>query len=158
MRLSEAVRVVAIFEAAKGALILLAGFGLLSLVHRDVHELATQLITHAHLNPASRYPHIFIDAANHVTDSRLMLYAVGAAVYACVRLVEAWGLWFERIWAEWLAAVSGGLYVPVELVKLYEHASWLGLGVLLVNLAVVALMVRTVSLRRAPSGDKPRTP
>lgn len=69
MRLSEAIRVVAIFEAVKGALILLAGFGLLSLVHRDVHALAAQLIAHAHLNPASRYPHIFLDAASHTSDS-----------------------------------------------------------------------------------------
>jgi len=154
VRLSEAVRVVAIFEAAKGALILLAGLGLLSLVHRDVHALAAQLIAHAHLNPASRYPHIFLDAANHLSDSSLTLYAVGAAAYACVRLVEAWGLWFARSWAEWLAALSGGLYVPVELVELYKHASWLGLGVLLFNLAVVVLMVRTVSLRRTPGGPR----
>ncbi len=149
MRLSEAIRVVALFEAAKGALILLAGFGLLSLVHRDVHALAAQLIAHAHLNPASRYPHIFLDAANHLSDSSLALYALGAGVYACVRLLEAYGLWFARPWAEWLAALSGGLYVPVELFELYKHATWLGLGVLLVNLVIVAVMLQSVRVRKA---------
>ena len=150
MRLSEAIRVVAVFEAAKGALILLAGFGLLSLVHRDVNALAAQFIAHAHLNPAARYPHIFLDAASHVSDLKLMLYALGAGAYACVRLLEAYGLWFTRSWAKWLAALSGALYVPVELFELYRNASLLGLGVLLANLLIVAIMLRSVRLRIAP--------
>ena len=133
---------------------MLAGFGLLSLVHRDLHALAAQLLVHAHLNPASRYPHIFLDAATHLSDSSLALYAIGAGVYACVRLVEAYGLWFARSWAKWLAALSGGLYVPVELIELYRHATWLGSGVLLVNLLIVAIMLQSVRLRMAPPGSK----
>jgi uncharacterized membrane protein (DUF2068 family) len=144
MRLSEAIRSVAVFEAAKGLLVLIAGFGLLSLVHRDVHALAVQLIAHAHLNPAARYPHIFLDAANHLSDSSLVLYALGAGAYACMRLVEAYGLWLGRGWAQWLAALSSGLYVPVELFELDKHATWLGLGILMVNLAIVVIMLRSV--------------
>ena len=39
MRLSQGIRLVAVFEGAKGALILLAGFGLLTLVHRCFYDL-----------------------------------------------------------------------------------------------------------------------
>ena len=79
MRLSSALRSVAVLEAFKGALVLLTGLGLLSLVHRDVHDMAAQLIRHAHLNPASRYPRIFLDLAAHLDDSRMWLLALGAA-------------------------------------------------------------------------------
>ena len=47
------VRGIAIIEAIKGLLVLLVGFGLLSLAHRDVEQFAAELVRHAHLNPAS---------------------------------------------------------------------------------------------------------
>ena len=43
-------------------------------------------------------------------------------------------------WAQWFAAVSG-IHVPFELFELYEHVTWLSLGALTVNLAVVAFML-----------------
>ena len=40
MRLTVGVRIVAAFEATKGLLVLLAGFGVLSLIHQDVQQVA----------------------------------------------------------------------------------------------------------------------
>lgn len=149
MRSSDAIRVVALFEAAKGGLVLLAGCGLLTLVHRDAHALAAQVIAHAHLNPASRYPRIFLDAAERISDQRLLLLAAGASLYALFRFVEAYGLWRARPWAEWLAALSGAIYLPIEIVGLVREPSWLGAGVLVVNALVVAVMLDAVRRRRA---------
>jgi len=143
----RAIRAIAWVEAFKGAAVLAAGTGLLALVHRDLHALAARLVEHAHLNPASRYPRIFLDAAAHVGDARLAWLAAGALAYAVARLVEAYGLYRERAWAEWLAALSAGVYVPVELVGLVRQPTWLGLAVLVVNLLVVAVMVRALAGR-----------
>jgi len=74
---------VALFEGAKGALILLAGFGLLALVHRDLQHVADEVVRRFHLNPARHYPRIFIEAAGKTTDTRLWLLAGGALLYAC---------------------------------------------------------------------------
>ena len=144
-----AVRVVAMLEAAKGFVVFAAASGLLSLMHEDVYHVAAMLVQHAHLNPASRYPQIFLEAASRLGDSRLMLLAAGAALYGTVRLVEAYGLYFERAWAEVLAALSGAIYVPFELLGLARKPGWLGAALLLVNLAVVALMVRALLRRRS---------
>jgi uncharacterized membrane protein (DUF2068 family) len=135
-----AVRTIAVFEAAKGALVLVAGLGLLSLINRDVEVLAERFVRHSHLNPASRYPQIFIDAASHMTNTRLWLFAGAAALYTIVRWVEAYGLWFERRWAEWFALVAGGIYVPVEIYELVHRPSWIKITVLATNLAIVAYM------------------
>ena len=62
-------RTVAILEGMKGFVVLGAGLGLLSLIHRDVQGLADEVVQHFHLNPTSRYPHIFLDAAANVTDA-----------------------------------------------------------------------------------------
>jgi uncharacterized membrane protein (DUF2068 family) len=131
---------VAVFEAAKGMLVLLVGVGLLSLIHRDVEAIAERLVRMGHLNPASHYPEVFIDAASHVTDGRLWAMAGAAALYSLVRVVEAYGLWHERRWAEWFALVAGGLYLPIELFEVFHRWSWLKLGILITNLAIVAYM------------------
>jgi uncharacterized membrane protein (DUF2068 family) len=145
---SRAIGFVASIEAAKGVVVLLAATGLLALVHRDVHEIAATLIEHMHLNPASKYPRIFLDAASHVHDGRLLWIAIGAGTYATVRLVEAYGLFRERKWAEVLAAASGAIYVPFELVELIRHPAWDVLAILMLNILVVAIMVRALFLRR----------
>lgn len=141
MRPSRALRTVALLEASKGALVLLVGFGLLSLIHHDVQRYAEQLIAHTHLNPAARYPRIFIDAAKRATDARLLLTAAGAAVYSVVRFIEAYALWYARRWAEWFAAASGAIYVPFELRNLHERVTWLSLVALTLNVTVVAVML-----------------
>jgi len=134
------VRTIALFEAAKGGLVLLAGLGLLSLIHHEVQVIAEKIVRHSHLNPASRYPQIFIDAASRVTDARLWFLAGAAAVYAILRGVEAYGLWFERRWAEWLAMVAGGIYLPVEIYELIHRASVVKAFILTTNIAIVAYM------------------
>lgn len=138
--LLDGIRAIAVFEAAKGGVVLLAGLGLLSLVNRDVEALAERLVRFTHLNPASKYPRIFLDAANHMTDARLWGLAAAAAAYALVRGAEAYGLWKGRPWAEWLALVAGGLYVPVEIYEVWHHFTWFRLAILGGNLAVVAVM------------------
>lgn len=148
MRLLSPVRAVALFEAAKGALVLLAGFGALALIDQDAQRIAEQLVGHLHLNPAKRYPIIFIDTAAHLTDARLWVLAGLAAAYGLIRLVEAYGLWRERRWAEWFAAVSGGIYIPFEIYELFRGdawlSAWLSVGALLVNAFVVGFMVNVL--------------
>jgi uncharacterized membrane protein (DUF2068 family) len=135
------VRVVAFFEALKGALVLAAGFGLLALVHRDLEDLAERLVRHSHLNPASHYPRVFIEAAAHTSDARLRTLAAMAFAYSCVRFVEAYGLWKMRAWAEWFAIISGCTYLPVELYELVERATLMRAGVLVINALIVAYLL-----------------
>jgi uncharacterized membrane protein (DUF2068 family) len=149
------VRAVALFEAAKGALVVLAGCGLLALVHRDAQHLAESLVRHLHLNPARNYPRIFITAAGRLTDHRLHLLAAGAFAYAAVRLVEAYGLWRLRPWAEWLALLSGGLYLPVEAYELWRRATFTRAALLVLNALVVSLLLY-VRFRTPEEALRPR--
>ncbi len=146
--MNNAVRLVALFEACKGLLVLVAGFGLLSLLHQDVLALATRLLEYTHLNPAAHYPQIFLDAASHLQEPRILLLALGAAAYSSLRLVEAYGLFAGRSWAEMLAAASGAIYVPFEAFELVRKPGLLTAAVLFANLAVVAVMVHALWQRR----------
>ena len=146
--MNRSIRLVALFEAFKGILVLAAATGLLSLVHKDAYSIAAKLVAHMHLNPASRYPQIFLDAASHLQDSRIVLLALGAATYALLRLVEAYGLFRQRAWAEVLAAFSGAVYVPMELFELIHEVTALRITLLLANAVVVAVMVGALLRRR----------
>jgi uncharacterized membrane protein (DUF2068 family) len=145
-----AVRGIALFEAAKGLLVLLVGFNLLRYVHRDVEFNAEELVRHFHMNPASRFPHIFVEATSKFEGQSLTPLALGAAVYSLIRFAEAYGLWRQRAWAEWFAAASGALYIPFEIRHLiiHQHHRLLTLLVLLANILIVAVMIR--ALRRRP--------
>lgn len=112
------------------------------------------VVLNTHLNPASKYPQIFLDAATHLQDTSLLVLALGAACYSAVRFVEAYGLYRGAAWAEVLAALGGAIYVPFEVANLWRGATWLDVGSLVLNLAVVAVMI--VSLlrrRRDPSNN-----
>jgi uncharacterized membrane protein (DUF2068 family) len=146
MRPSEGVRAIALLEAAKGALVIVVGFGLFFLVHRDAQTFAEHLVEHLHLNPAHHYPQIFIATITNVSDARLQLLSAGATAYASVRFVEAYGLWRGRRWAQWFGAVSGAIYIPFEIYELLKHPRPLSVGALVVNVVVVAYLVR--ALRR----------
>src|SRR5512144_3016137 len=109
------VRTVAVFEALKGALVLVAGCGLLRYMHRDVRSVADELLLHLHLNPANRMPHIFLDAVERLPDVRLSVLALLAFVSATLPLAEAYGLWRMCCSAEWPAVASGSIYVSYEI-------------------------------------------
>ena len=152
----KALRPIALFEALKGAVVLIAGFGLLSFLGRDNEEFAEQIIRHLQLNPAKHYPQIFITAMSQLSDSHVLALAGFAALYSIVRFVEAYGLWHERRWAEWLAALSGGIYIPIEVYELIHRITWVRVSALALNLVVVAYMVwlLTESRRRALAAAK----
>ena len=141
-------RAIAFFEGAKGMLVLLAGLGVLSLIHRDLEQVADHIVRHFHLDPASRYPRIFLEAAARTDDSRLMWLAAGAAAYSVVRFIEAYGLWRARPWAELFAAASGAVYMPFELYRWLHNHHWHYALAFLVNLAIVWFMIYALLRRR----------
>ena len=147
MKVLNGVRSIAVFEAFKGLVVLLAGIGILGLVNRDLQDFGERVCLHLHLNPAHRIPHIFLVALEHLQNTNMLLLATGAFAYATLRLVEAYGLWHARPWAEWLAILSGGIYLPVELVELFRHYTHLKLAITVGNLLLVIYLLR-VRLRR----------
>ena len=131
-------RLVAVFEAAKGVLVLLVGFGLLSVVHQNVQSVAEEFVRTFHLNSEHRLPRIFLELADRFSDVRLWLLAAIALGYAAVRLAEAYGLWYGRRWAEWFAVASGAIYIPLEIYGIWQRATPVRVCALALNVGIVA--------------------
>ncbi len=89
-------------------------------MHRDLQHSAETIVQHFHLNPAS------------------------------LRLTEAWGLWRQRRWAEWLGALSGGINLPSKIFELADGENWIKLSVFAINVLCVLLLVNALR-----AGNKP---
>lgn len=120
---------------------MLAGFGVLSLVHRDAWDVAESFLEWLHISPDTHYAQVFLNLADQVTDAKLWCVALGALAYSSLRFLEAYGLWRERAWAEWLALISGAIYLPFEIYELLRRPDGIRVGIFVVNLAVVLYMV-----------------
>jgi len=135
---------IAMFEGLKGILVLLAGFGILMLIHPNLHHGAAQIIEMFHLNPARHYPRIFIDLTERTSDAKLEALAVGAALYAAARFIEAIGLWFRAKWALLFGAISGGAFLPLEVFELFKGVSWLKVVLVVINAAMVWVLLQSL--------------
>ena len=149
-RLKESIRAIAVFEAVKGVFVLAAGFGLLHLLHRDAHRIACEFISKVHLNPAQKYPKIFIDLSDHITDGKLWFFASLALIYSAFRFIEGYGLWKERVWGEWLAVVSGTIYLPIEIYEVCFKVSFVNVFALVANIVVVGVIAYVLIQKKQP--------
>lgn len=150
----RALRAIAGFEALKGVVALAASLGFLSLVHHDLHHIAAALIGHVGLDPGGHYPAVILDDIDRLLGADLRSLLLAAFAYVLVRFVEAYGLWHQRPWGEWLGALSGALYVPFEFRHLAHHPTLTTAVVMAANIAVVGFLVWQLRLRRrlGPAG------
>jgi len=135
----KGLRTVAVLEALKGGLALVAAYLLISMIHHDVdfESAAENILFFFHIDPDRRLSQAFLNAADKMSDVNVMLIGSLAAAYALLRFLEGYGLWRQRAWAEWLAIVSGCAYIPFEVYKLIRHPNQFHWALLGINVIVV---------------------
>ncbi len=123
-------RTVAIVEALKGVLVVVAGFVFVEVIRRDVdlQDATLNLLYVLHIDPDRRISLALLHAAERMSDANLLYVVAIVLSYSSLRFVESYGLWRQRAWAEWLAIVSGAIYLPFELIALIRHPSRGALG------------------------------
>lgn len=136
----RALRTIAMFEAVKGIAALLGSIGLLSLVHHDVRKLMLDLIEHLGLNPDAHYPMILLQYADALHSADMLPLLFLAICYASVRFIEAYGLWHNFAWGEWLGALSGAIYVPLEIRHIAHKLTAPGVAVFACNVLIVLFL------------------
>jgi uncharacterized membrane protein (DUF2068 family) len=146
----RAQRMIAFFEALKGVGALAASIGLLSLLHHDLRHMVEALIGHFGLNPGDHYPETLLHYATVLQDTSVQTLVALAGAYVTLRLVEAYGLWRDRAWGEWMGALSGAIYLPFELRHLAHRPGLLSAAVVVANVLIVAFLAWQLWRRRAP--------
>jgi uncharacterized membrane protein (DUF2068 family) len=141
-------RAIAMLEAAKGFLVVVILFSLLALFHGGAPVTAAQLVRQLPVGFSTHFPRIFDLVASGISAGQFHLLAVIASIYSAMRFIEAYGLWFARTWAEWFALVSCSVYLPIEVYELAKGVSWIKIGLVAVNLAIVFYMAYVLRNKR----------
>lgn len=132
-------RTVAVFEAFKGLLALASAYFLITLIRRDVdfEYAAEHILFSLHISPNHHWSREFLHAANKVSGTSIAMIAAIGITYAVLRFAEGYGLWRQRAWAEWLAIISGCIYLPFEIYKVIRRPNELHWAILGINILVV---------------------
>jgi len=138
------VRGVALFEAGKGVLAVVASIWLITLRHKDMKDVTETVLQGMrraiHINPDRPLFQSMIRSAGGITPKGLRIFALLILLYAILRFVEAGGLWLEKEWAEWLALLTGAVYTPIFAYEFIRHPSWFRLLAWERNLVVVGYL------------------
>lgn len=142
-------RSIALFEGFKGLAALTLGLGLVELMHHDLRELVLEFVGHFGLQPGQPFPALLLHYADVLNTTPLNTLELLLGAYLATRMTEAYGLWHQRPWGEWLGAFSGGVYVPFELHHLWHSPSVAGALVLTLNVLIVGFLARQLHKRQA---------
>jgi uncharacterized membrane protein (DUF2068 family) len=136
----KALRFIALLEILKGGVVVIGALALLHFVHRDIAAIAAALLDRLHVPPGASLATYILQGADSVTPAKIKGLIGFATIYSTIRFVEGYGLWLARIWAEWFAIISGTVYLPFEVYELIQKVTWIHVGVLLANVAIVVYM------------------
>ncbi|MGI9035383.1 MAG: DUF2127 domain-containing protein [Pyrinomonadaceae bacterium] len=135
------IRAIAIFEMVKGFLGLAVGVSLILLLHKDLEQVALRVLNYLHIDPTGRFAQMFVERASKINESNIVIAIVIAFVYMTVRMIEAYGLWRLRTWAEWFAIISGSIYLPIELYEVIKKPNVLHFVIFFGNILIVLYLI-----------------
>ena len=138
---------IGLFKLVKGISLVILGFGLLRLLHRDVAEVVQHWIEVLRVDPDNRFVHRALLKVFNVTPKQLKELSAGTFIYSAVFLTEGFGLLARKHWAEYMTLISTGLFIPLEVYEIYRHFTMMKVGVTVVNVAIVWYLAIRVKRR-----------
>lgn len=129
-------------RSLRAVLLLAVGIVLLTHPHTDWGSKITDLAHHVGFDPSSNGIHKLIDKVRGISSRRYEVFGAVALAYAVLEGAEGYGLWRRRRWGEYLTVVATSLLFIPEVYELTHKISVLKILALVVNIAVVAYLVR----------------
>jgi uncharacterized membrane protein (DUF2068 family) len=138
---------IGLFKLFKGVSLVIVGFGLLHLLHRDIATVTEHWIEVLRVDPENRFVHRALLKVFNVTPKQLKELSVGTFVYAGIFLTEGVGLLARKHWAEYMTLISTGLFIPLEVYEIYHHFTWVKVAVTVINVLIVWYLAMRIKRR-----------
>jgi uncharacterized membrane protein (DUF2068 family) len=143
-------QLIAAFKLLKGFALLAVGIGAMKLLHKDVAALVEHWIGVFQVDPHNHFIHKLLKKLSILDDRRLKELSVGTFIYAAIFFTEGIGLALRKRWAEYFTIIVTASLLPLEVYVLAKHPSVGEVFALVINLAVVAYLVRELRRTRVP--------
>lgn len=136
------------FKLAQALLFVLLGIGAIRLLHRDLVGMAEHFIYQLRfINPEGRLVNLILVKVAMIDPHRLRQISAAIFVIAAMDALEGMGLVLEQAWAEFVTLTLTAALLPLELWELILRMTWMKVGLIVINLAVVVFLGFYVRLR-----------
>lgn len=132
---------IGLFKLVEAAFFILVGVGAIHFIHHDLGDAAWRLAMRLRIDPDGRLVSFVLDRLDKVTALRLKQIGVATFFYAGLRVTEGVGLVLEKVWAEYLTVGVTMAFLPWEIYEIARRLDWLRVGLLVVNLVVLAYLL-----------------
>jgi len=134
------IKLIALERLGRGVLLIAAGGYLLTHLGSDFGRLADRLMRAVELDPHKPFLHRIIVKLHHLHAGTVVVTGIGAILYGVLEVIEGWGLWLDKLWAEYLTVIATSVLIPFELYELVRKPSLLKAAGIAVNLAIVGYL------------------
>jgi uncharacterized membrane protein (DUF2068 family) len=149
MKRAVGLEAIIVYKLVKAVAELLLGVAAVFLLVRGAEAgaatLAESILEHAGAGWALRVATVVVQVA---TSRHVKLLAIVSCADAVLSAVEGLALRAGRWWAPWLVVGATAALLPWELLEMLAHPRLMRLALLLINLAVVAYLMRGVLRER----------
>jgi uncharacterized membrane protein (DUF2068 family) len=95
-----------------------------------------------------------LERVSNLESSTVMKLIALMVAYGVLEGVEGWGLWKEKLWAEYLTVIATASLIPFEIHELMKEVTVVRVGALLLNIAVIVYIVKAKRLFGFKGGAK----
>jgi uncharacterized membrane protein (DUF2068 family) len=132
---------IGLFKLGKAILFFCIGVGAIRLLHKDLGDELLKLASALKFDQESRMVALLMEKVDLIDQHRLREIGFATFAYSALALTEGVGLMREKVWAEYLTLFLTIAFLPWELYELARHPNWFRLGLLVINLLVLAYLV-----------------
>lgn len=131
----------------KTLLFLIVGIGALHFLNKDVDDQLIEWVHQLRVDPTSHFVNALIEKASLITHNQVRNFSIVAFIYAGLNLTEALGLYFEKLWAEYMTLIITGSFLPLELIELIHRQTFFRAALLIANLLVFIYLLAIITVR-----------
>lgn len=143
----RALRLIAAYKLTKALGLIIVAIAAFDLIRsQQVSALADWI---AQLPVHQGHPHVvaLVDKLLGLGPRKFLAIGIVSCVYATVFVVEGWGLWREKRWAEYLTVIVTASLIPLEVWEIFHHFTWLKVFALTLNVAIVWYLIHLLRER-----------
>ena len=144
---SLGLRIIAVYKAIKSACLILVAAVAFHLHQAQSFDHLLNVLEHLSLQDSSDMRWRLVALLQKWGPSKFVAAGGVALAYAAIFATEGIGLWLRKYWAEWFTVIATGSLIPVEAYEMVHKFSWLKLGALIGNVAIVIYLIRIATQR-----------
>ncbi|HEX4481732.1 MAG TPA: DUF2127 domain-containing protein [Rudaea sp.] len=151
----RALRIIAAYKFVKCAGLIIVACVLFGFTNEPFLDKVADMVENLPIQTGRHILQHWMDQLTDMTPDKFVLAGVAACVYAALFLIEGFGLWTGKRWAEYLTTIATASLVPFEIYELVRRATLAKSVVLVANIAIVIYLIYLLRRGQYPLRGEP---